>query len=91
MNFQNASKQQLEVIAFDETNTLDDRYAAAKELQARHIPEEIQGDIVYRLGVGISIQQIADENGLSLREVVNFVRSKFSKHKSVQSLKEMAW
>ena len=35
MNFQSASKQQLLTIAFDETNSLEDRYSAVKELENR--------------------------------------------------------
>jgi len=39
VNFETASKHQLLTIAFDETNSLEDRYEAVKELQARNHDE----------------------------------------------------
>ena len=39
MDYTNASKHQLLTIAFDETNSLEDRYEAAAEVQRRQHEE----------------------------------------------------
>jgi len=37
MNYTKADKQQLLTIAFDENNSLEDRYEAVKELEKRRV------------------------------------------------------
>lgn len=43
MDYTNATKQQLLTIAFDETNSLEDRYSAVKELESRKIQKHWKG------------------------------------------------
>lgn len=87
MDMSQLDKQTLIHIAMHDDVELSLRYAAAKELQYRHIPESIQHDIIYRFGIGTSIEEIAEENGLSVLEVTSFIRNKHRKNKSGQSWK----
>jgi len=43
MNYTKANKHQLLTIAFDETNSLEDRYEAVKELESRKIQKHWKG------------------------------------------------
>ena len=81
MNFENATKNQLLQIALYEDCPLDYKYQAIKELQYRHIPEDIQADIMYQFGVGKSAEEIAEENGLSVFEIASFIRQKYQRGK----------
>lgn len=77
-----ATKQQLLQIALFEDCEIDLKYAALRELNDRYIPEEIRADIIYRLGICTNIKQVATENGLSILQIQDFLRSIEQKHKT---------
>ena len=76
------SKLELMFIAEHPDGDLDIRYEAARILQDRYIPEEIKGDMIYRLGTGASVKEVAGENGLSEGQVFDFLRNAKNKWKS---------
>ena len=82
MNYEFATKQQLLQIALDEECDNQYKYRAIKELQYRYMPEEIRADMIYRLGTGSSLKQVAEENGLTVLQVQNFIRSIQQKDKT---------
>ena len=65
MNFQDASKQQLLTISFDENNSLEDRYEAVKELESRkvqkHWKDYMISSLVLMWARGASVGEIAKE------------------------------
>lgn len=85
IHFEDASKEQLLQIALYEACDDDLKYAAIRELQDRYIPEEIRADMIYRLGTGIDIKQVAEENGLTVLQVQNFIRAFQRKDKTDES------
>jgi len=87
MNFENATKEQLLQIALHEPCELEYKYEAIKQLHYRQIPEDVQADILYRFGIGIEIEDIASENGLSVMEVKNFIRNRHKRNKSEENWK----
>lgn len=82
MNWETATKRQLIQIALDESCDNDLKYAALRELQYRYIPEEIRADMIYRLGTGINIKEVATENGLPELQVLAFLRGLQQKDKT---------
>lgn len=87
MMWEAATKEQLMQIATAEHCPLSFKYEALRELQNRYIPEEIRADILYRLGTGTPINQVATENGLSVLQVQDFIRSQHQKHKTEENWK----
>ena len=65
MDYTQASKNQLLTIAFDETNSLEDRYEAVKELESRkiqkHWKDYMISSLVLMWARGASIGEIAKE------------------------------
>lgn len=65
MNFQSANKNQLLTIAFDENNSLEDRYEVVKELESRkvqkHWKDYMISSLVLMWARGASITEIAKE------------------------------
>ncbi|AUO14770.1 hypothetical protein [Priestia megaterium] len=65
INYSGASKQQLLTIAFDETNSLEDRYEAVKELESRkvqkHWKDYMISSLVLMWARGASVGEIAKE------------------------------
>lgn len=69
-----ATKKQLLQIALYEPCELDVKFAAVRELQERYLDEEVRADMLYRLGIGTSIEQVAKENGLTNLQVIDYLR-----------------
>ncbi|MEK4754822.1 hypothetical protein MKX72_20175 [Priestia sp. FSL R5-0597] len=65
IDYTGASKNQLLTIAFDETNSLEDRYEAVKELESRkiqkHWKDYMISSLVLMWARGASVGEIAKE------------------------------
>lgn len=83
MYFDYATKEQLLQIALFEDCEIDLKAAAARELQERYIPEDIRADMIYQIGTGTDIKQVAKENGLTSLQVVDFLRNMHRKGKHI--------
>lgn len=82
MNLQNLNKLTLIQICMHDGVELSLRYAAAKELQYRQIPEYDQAEIIRLSGKGMDFKEIAEELGISHMEVKRFIRAMHQRHKT---------
>jgi hypothetical protein len=65
IDFESATKRQLLQIAMKEECSLDDKYAACRELQLRQWKDEMLEDLILLYGRGLSPFQISIELGIA--------------------------
>ena len=78
----NESKQTLIHMAMSDLVPLDTRYQVARELRYRQISEDDQADIIRMAAKGMCFKTIADELGISNKEVKRTLRGFHRRHKS---------